>query len=73
MFLSWLDQMTAILDKPIAKAVYHIVESIAVEYPQAFVYPFQISLESFKFDYETREQKEFVEKYSTLDLKFNFN
>jgi len=34
MFLSWLSQMTALLDKPHAKAVYPIVEAIANEYPQ---------------------------------------
>jgi hypothetical protein len=34
MFLSWLSQMTAILDKPTAKAVYPIIDSISTEYPQ---------------------------------------
>ena len=34
MFLKWLSQMTAILDKPIAKSVYNIVNRIAIEYSQ---------------------------------------
>lgn len=34
MFLNWISQMTALLDKPEAKAVYHIVECISKEYPQ---------------------------------------
>lgn len=34
MFLKWLSQMTAILDKPIAKSVYNIVNRIATEYSQ---------------------------------------
>lgn len=34
MFLGWLSQMTALLDRPEAKAVYHIVEAISKQYPQ---------------------------------------
>jgi DNA-dependent protein kinase catalytic subunit len=34
MFLGWLSQMTAILDKYEAKAVYSIIENIANYYPQ---------------------------------------
>ena len=68
MFLSWLDQMTAILDKPMAASVYHIVENIAAEYPQAFVYPFKLSSESFTFNGNAAKQKkEFVEKYKNLE------
>ena len=62
MFIRWLSQMTALLDKPEAKAVYKIIENITNDYPQAIVYPFKMSLEGFKFDFETKEQKEFVEK-----------
>lgn len=62
MFLGWLSQMTALLDKPEAKAIYHIIQNISNEYPQAFIYPFKMSLESFKFDYDNMEQKEFVEQ-----------
>ena len=62
MLLSWVSQMTAVLDKPEAKAVYNFIENIANEYPQAIVYPFRMSLESFKFDYHNKEQKQFVDK-----------
>lgn len=62
MFLSWLSQMTAILDKPEARAVYHILEAICVEYPQAFVYPFKMSLEQIERGNGSRE---FVNKLKT--------
>jgi len=62
MFIGWLSQMTALLDKPEAKAIYKIVESITNEYPQSIVYPFKMSFDSFKFDYKTEEQKKFVDK-----------
>jgi hypothetical protein len=34
MFLNWSSQMTALLDKPEAKAVYHIIENMSKDYPQ---------------------------------------
>ncbi len=34
MFLGWISQMTALLDKLEAKALYSIIENIANEYPQ---------------------------------------
>ncbi len=55
--------MTALLAKPESRAIQGIVLNIANEYPQAFVYPFRMSLESFKFDYTTpSEQRDFIEK-----------
>lgn len=65
MFLGWLSQMTALLDKPEAKAVHKILENISDEYPQAFVYPFKMSLEGFKFDSASSEQREFVARLRT--------
>ncbi len=62
MFLGWLSQITALLDKPIARVLNNIVEKIANEYPQAFIYPFKMSLESYKFDFSSKVQKEFVNK-----------
>ena len=39
MFLGWLSQMTALLDRREAKAVYHIVEASSEQYPQvSFVF-----------------------------------
>lgn len=54
--------MMAMLDKEEAVAVQHSVEEIASSYPQAIVYPFMISSESFSFpDTDTgRKNKEFV-------------
>jgi DNA-dependent protein kinase catalytic subunit len=68
MFIGWLSQMTALLDKPEAKAIYKIIENITNEYPQAIVYPFKMSLDSFEFDYKSQEQKAFVEK---IRIKLN--
>jgi hypothetical protein len=41
MFLGWVSQMTALLDKKEAKALYRIVENIANEYPQVKNHYFQ--------------------------------
>lgn len=52
----------AMLDKEEAVAVQHTVEEIVNSYPQAIVYPFMISSESFHFQ-ETvmgHKNKEFV-------------
>lgn len=62
MFLGWLSQMTAILDKPEWRAISGIVQRIADEYPQAVVYPFRMSYESFKLDTAAQDQPEFIEK-----------
>lgn len=62
MFLSWLGQMTALLDKPQAIAIQNILEKISIEYPQALVYPFKMSTENFKFSYGSNEQGNFVQK-----------
>ncbi|KAM6458275.1 DNA-dependent protein kinase catalytic subunit isoform 2-T2 [Liasis olivaceus] len=61
-FIGWISQLMAMLDKTEAPAVQRIVEEIANSYPQAIVYPFMISSESFFFP-ETvsgHKNKEFV-------------
>ncbi|XP_044280098.1 DNA-dependent protein kinase catalytic subunit isoform X2 [Varanus komodoensis] len=61
-FIGWISQLMAVLDKEEAMAVQHTVEEIADNYPQAIVYPFMISSESFSFQ-ETitgNRNKEFV-------------
>ncbi|XP_058033644.1 DNA-dependent protein kinase catalytic subunit [Ahaetulla prasina] len=63
-FIGWISQLMAMLDKNEAPAVQHIVEEIASSYPQAIVYPFMISSESFSFP-ETaigHKNKAFVER-----------
>ncbi|KAH0617727.1 hypothetical protein JD844_016250 [Phrynosoma platyrhinos] len=69
-FIGWISQLMAVLDKEEARAVQPTVEEIANTYPQAIVYPFMISSESFSFP-ETiigHKNKEFVERIkSKLD------
>ncbi|XP_072708622.1 DNA-dependent protein kinase catalytic subunit isoform X1 [Ciconia boyciana] len=63
-FIGWISQMMALLDKDEAVAVQHTVEEIANTYPQAIIYPFMISSESYCFkDTATGcKNKEFVER-----------
>ncbi|XP_071593605.1 DNA-dependent protein kinase catalytic subunit [Heliangelus exortis] len=63
-FIGWISQMMALLDKDQAVAVQHTVEEIANTYPQAIIYPFMISSESYSFkDTATGcKNKEFVER-----------
>lgn len=65
MFLGWLSQMTAILDKPEASAIHHILETICVEYPQAFIYPFKMSLDQMSHRSEQTASSEFVERLNS--------
>lgn len=46
MFIRWISQMMAVLDKPEAGAVVPILLDIARAYPQALYYPFRISSEN---------------------------
>ncbi|XP_009101121.3 DNA-dependent protein kinase catalytic subunit isoform X1 [Serinus canaria] len=63
-FIGWISQMMALLDKDEAVAVQHTVEEIANTYPQALVYPFMISSESYCFKDTAAgcKNKEFVER-----------
>jgi hypothetical protein len=45
MFIRWISQMVALLDKPEASLVLPILKGLAKEYPQAIYYPFRISSE----------------------------
>ncbi|OCT76787.1 hypothetical protein XELAEV_18031990mg [Xenopus laevis] len=49
-FIGWISQMMAMLDKKESIAVQHIIEEIAENYPQALVYPFMVSGESYNFE-----------------------
>ncbi|PIK41530.1 putative DNA-dependent protein kinase catalytic subunit [Apostichopus japonicus] len=57
MFIGWISQMVALLDKPEADGVAGIVKAIAVEYPQALVYPYKTSSENCKFSKDTDGKK----------------
>ncbi|XP_033121520.1 DNA-dependent protein kinase catalytic subunit-like [Anneissia japonica] len=50
MFISWISQMVALLDKDSGHCVHSILMSIAKDYPQALCYPFKISSDNFQFD-----------------------
>ncbi len=63
MFISWLSQLVALLDKPEAPAIHSILLSIATTYPQALCYPLKISSSDYVFDDSTplgRDNKEAV-------------
>ncbi|XP_036089192.1 DNA-dependent protein kinase catalytic subunit [Rousettus aegyptiacus] len=61
-FIGWISHIVALLDKEEAIAIQRTVEDIADNYPQAIVYPFIISSESYSFkDTSTgHKNKEFV-------------
>ncbi|EPQ19881.1 DNA-dependent protein kinase catalytic subunit [Myotis brandtii] len=61
-FIGWISHMLALLDKEEAVAIQHTVEEIADNYPQAIVYPFIISSESYSFKDTSagHKNKEFV-------------
>ncbi|XP_058420517.1 DNA-dependent protein kinase catalytic subunit isoform X2 [Diceros bicornis minor] len=63
-FIGWISHMVALLDKEEAIAVQCTVEEIADNYPQAIVYPFIISSESYSFRDTSagHKNKEFVER-----------
>ncbi|GAB1300036.1 DNA-dependent protein kinase catalytic subunit [Apodemus speciosus] len=69
-FIGWISHMVALLDKEEAIAVQHTVEEIADNYPQAIIYPFIISSESYSFKITSsgHNNKAFVERIkSKLD------
>nr|XP_019572365.1 PREDICTED: DNA-dependent protein kinase catalytic subunit isoform X2 [Rhinolophus sinicus] len=61
-FIGWISHLVALLDKDEAVAIQHTVEEIADNYPQAIVYPFIISSESYSFKDTSagHKNKEFV-------------
>ncbi|EDV28309.1 uncharacterized protein TRIADDRAFT_20924, partial [Trichoplax adhaerens] len=67
MFIGWISQMMAILDKPEARAVQEILFRIADEYPQAIIYAFKVSNEQYTFEETSvgRQNKTAVSKLSS--------
>ncbi|KAF4022262.1 hypothetical protein G4228_013963 [Cervus hanglu yarkandensis] len=61
-FIGWIGHMLPLLDKEEAVAIQRTVEDIADHYPQAIVYPFMISSESYCFKDTSagHKNKEFV-------------
>lgn len=68
LLIGWISQMMALLDKPQATAVQHVIEEIAECYPQALIYPYMISSENYTFEESASGQRnrEFVEKLKLL-------
>ncbi|XP_063961376.1 DNA-dependent protein kinase catalytic subunit-like [Lytechinus pictus] len=69
MFIGWISQMVALLDKPESLAVQEILKTIAEDYPQALVYPFKISSEDFKLgdgSPEERQRKDAVKEIDNI-------
>ncbi|KAG9478931.1 hypothetical protein GDO78_012545 [Eleutherodactylus coqui] len=64
LFIGWISQMMAMLDKRESLAVQFIIEEIADHYPQSLVYPFMISGENYDFEdtFDGHRNKLFVEK-----------
>ena len=50
MFLGWLNQVVALLDKNESDAILPILEVVGRDYPQALMFPLRISSEQFSFD-----------------------
>ncbi|BFZ03143.1 hypothetical protein BsWGS_06182 [Bradybaena similaris] len=55
MFLLWVSQMTALLDKKEVVVVGPLLMRIAEEYPQALIYAFRMSSEGFNFESSSSE------------------
>ncbi|XP_064600499.1 DNA-dependent protein kinase catalytic subunit-like [Liolophura sinensis] len=68
MFISWISQMMALLDKAEAPTVHTALLSLAKEYPQAVIYPYKISREGFVFENSAlgKKNKAVVEKLGAL-------
>ncbi|XP_056317923.1 DNA-dependent protein kinase catalytic subunit [Danio aesculapii] len=68
LLIGWISQMMALLDKPQATAVQHVIEEIAECYPQSLIYPYMISSENYTFEESASGQRnrEFVEKLKSL-------
>ena len=49
MFLLWINHILIYVDKDSGEALQPIVEELALEYPQAVVYPFRISMQQYNF------------------------
>ncbi|KAK8776726.1 hypothetical protein V5799_029934 [Amblyomma americanum] len=50
MFLRWINQILALLDKQVGPFLFNIVDSVARQYPNALVYPFRMSSSAYTFE-----------------------
>ncbi|KAI1315202.1 hypothetical protein EDD11_001140 [Mortierella claussenii] len=56
-FVRWIQQMVAVLDKPIGACLMPVLKSIALQYPNALYYPLTISAENYSFEQSTSGEK----------------
>ena len=65
MFITWISQLIALLDKEEGAAVHDILISLAKDYPQALYYPLKISSCNFKFGFDAvgKANQEALSKY----------
>ena len=68
MFITWISQLMALLDKEEGAAIHGILISLAKDYPQALYYPLKISSCNFKFgsDATGRINQDALSKYVNL-------
>ncbi|XP_054711224.1 DNA-dependent protein kinase catalytic subunit-like, partial [Uloborus diversus] len=68
LFLGWINQMVALLDKPEAVALHQIIENIALTYPNALVYAFHLSSTCYNFSksIEGQRNEKFVKKIDSI-------
>ncbi|XP_070379748.1 DNA-dependent protein kinase catalytic subunit-like isoform X1 [Dermacentor albipictus] len=50
MFLRWINQILALLDKQVGPFLFDIVDSVAHHYPNALIYPFRVSSSAYTFE-----------------------
>lgn len=79
MYIRWIPQMVAILDRPIALNIFPALHKLARTYPNAVYYPFTISNEHYSSmgDQLPKENRQGIDKLaaairSTLMEKLNF-
>ena len=65
MFITWISQLVALLDKEEGTAIHDTLISLAKDYPQALYYPLKISSCNFKFgsDAVGRANQDALSKY----------
>ena len=65
MFITWISQLVALLDKEEGAAIHDTLISLAKDYPQALYYPLKISSCNFKFgsDAVGRANQDALSKY----------
>ncbi|XP_062335709.1 DNA-dependent protein kinase catalytic subunit [Osmerus eperlanus] len=66
--ISWISQMLALLDKPEAVAVQSVIGQIAECFPQALIYAYIISSESYVFEESVtgHNHREFVDRIKSV-------